>query len=171
MSPSLLHAVTGTVLLFILLSWAWNPNVGPLTPDMRIDLQDPRQDLTVYLQSPREFGWSRRIDRYELQLRWVEPETPIVLRTLTLRPSTRRRTFGDLFERVDFLCSSVSIGIGKPDTLPAGQYEIGLRAHNGIAWGKWKRKKVAIERPLSIYTTEDRVLICIRAEGIDEGWI
>lgn len=171
MPPSLLYTVVGTLTVIILLSWAWNPNVGPLTPDCKIDLQDPRHDLTVYLKSPLDFGWSKHIDRYEIQLRWVESDTPTVLRTLTLRPSRQRRTFEDLFLRMDFLCSSFSIGIGKPDTLPAGHYEIGLRAHNGTIWGKWKRRKFEIQRPLSTNSLEDRVLICIHAEGIEEGWI
>lgn len=171
MSLPLLYPVAGTLILLVLLSWAWSPNAGPSMPDLKIDLQDLRHDLTVYLKSPRDFGWSRYIERYELQLRWIEPDTPIVLRTLTLRPSKRRRTFEDLFLCTNYLCPFLNIGIGKPETLPAGRYEIGLRAHNGTLWGKWKRKKFEIERPLSTYTMEDQVFICIHAEGVEEGWI
>lgn len=160
----------GAFLLLVLLSCIWNPSVSPSMPDMHVNLDDPNEDITVYLQSPYTFGWSRRIDRYELELCWDESETPSILRTIVIRSSSKRRAYEDLFKHENFLCSSLSIGLGKPHSLPAGRYELRLRANNGTVWGKWKRRKVAIDRPMSSFTNEDHVSICIHADGIENHW-
>lgn len=145
----------------------FRPYASCSRPNFYVRTNHPHHDLLLYVSCPKYLGWATRVRKYECKVDWMETDPYTTVRKFILR-STSKNAYHKLFSNPGKLCTSIYFGLGDSGTLPAGRYNLGLRAFNGFEWSEWRHRTCVINSPMSSSGAEDELKIRVYQTGNDD---